>query len=96
MENAAWLMRFPPGAAGSEIHTGCPGTISGRDVAVPLASGEVENTCKLNGNPLRATMTASSDQFLVTWPRIPDVAAAGGSTRTPAEKLWRTSKLDEA
>src|SRR5579859_286842 len=64
IENAFEFRFFPPGAAGFESHNACPGTISGRIKETPKI-GDGAKICALKGNPVRATITASSDQFLV-------------------------------
>src|SRR6267378_4521709 len=66
IEKAAAFNTFPPGAPGMGIQKGCPGTRSGREVALPPGSALALRVNALNGNPLRATMTDWRDQWPVT------------------------------
>src|SRR5258708_2748007 len=63
-KKAAGFRVFPPGAPGTETHTGWPGTRSGRERADPPGSAEAKNTTPLSGKPLRATTNDSRDQPL--------------------------------
>src|SRR5579872_5236231 len=84
-ENAAGFRPFPPahGGPSEAIHcapysqTGCAATRSGRESANPWGPGEARKSAPLNGNALRATMTASTDQLRVKKDRGPDLPAAG-------------------
>jgi hypothetical protein len=53
-------------------------------------------TCALKGSPVRATTTESMDQFPNNAPRSLDRVGPGISKVSAAERLWRTSKSDEA
>src|SRR5260221_6353200 len=77
IENALTLSIFLPGAFGALIHSGCPGRRSGRMRALPKADGP--KSTALNGNPVRATITVLTDQFLVRTARSPYFAAVGTS-----------------
>src|SRR5258708_6957730 len=77
IEKALMFKIFPPGAVGLATHTGCPGTRSGLAYAKPSGSGEEAYTTALNGKPVRATTTASSDQSLLRTDRNPDLDVDG-------------------
>src|SRR5581483_9131256 len=76
--NAAGLRLLPPGAVGTPINCGCPGTKSGRMKAKPR-TGETTNIWPLSGNPDLATTVESTDQPLVSKESIPDFAGVGTS-----------------
>jgi len=95
-EKALGFRLFPPGAVGFEIQNGCPGTISGREGELPEIRGKKDDTIALNGNPLLATITVSTDQSFVNNARGPDLAPVGTLYVIAPAKLCRTSKLDDA
>src|SRR6185437_9844632 len=78
-ENAPGFRNFPPGALECATQYGCPATTSRRDSAENPGSGEAKITTPLNGKPLRATTTESTDQSLVrslSVPRLPNAGIA--------------------